>query len=138
MGNASVCYSRYLLDWFKINSAMFAQWADEVFWKFVAFVDISADFADKSFFSFCLWFWFYIVLIVCVGHGFLITHDTCFCDTADEHSMSTEVYILFNLQGHESVDIFIQEYESIVRTVDLLTFKFIYASAGLETKLLEY
>ena len=43
---------------------MFAQWADDVFRKFVSFIDISADFAYESFFAFCFWLWFYILLIV--------------------------------------------------------------------------
>lgn len=52
--------------------------------------------------------------------------------------MGTKVYILFNLQRHKCINIFVQEYQSIIGTVDLLTCKFIYAASGLETKLLEY
>ena len=114
---------------------MFAQRADVVFRKLIAFVDISADFAYKAFLAFCLWLRFYIVLVVGVGHGLLVTHDAGFGDTADEHSMSAEIHILLNLQRHECVDIFIQEYQSIAGTVDLLTCKFICASAGLEAEL---
>ena len=119
-------------DRFKIHSAMFAQWADDIFRKFIAFIDISADFAYPAFFAFSLWLWFYMFLIVGVSHGLLIVHDTGLCDAADEHSVSTKIYVIFHFQRHESIDIFVQEYQSIVRVVHFLACKFIGASAGLE------
>ncbi len=63
-------------DGLKIHSAMFAQRADDIFRKFIAFIDVSADFAYPAFFAFGLWLWFYIFLIVGVSHGLLIVHDT--------------------------------------------------------------
>ena len=114
---------------------MFAQWADDIFRKFIAFINISANFADKAFFAFSLWLWFYMFLIVGVSHGLLIVHDTGLCDAADEHSVSTKIYVIFHFQRHESIDIFVQEYQSIVRVVHFLACKFIGASAGLESEL---
>ena len=114
---------------------MFAQWADDIFRKFIAFIDISADFAYPAFFAFSLWLWFYMFLIVGVSHGLLIVHDTGLCDAADEHSVSTKIYVIFHFQRHESIDIFVQEYQSIVRVVHFLACKFIGASAGLESEL---
>ena len=76
--------SKYLsFDRLEVNSSMFAQRADVVFRKLIAFVDISADFAYKAFLSFCLWLRFYIVLVVGVGHGLLVTHDAGFGDSSD-------------------------------------------------------
>ena len=114
---------------------MFAQRADDIFRKFIAFIDISADFAYPAFFAFSLWLRFYMFLVVGVSHGILITHNTGLCDAADEHSVSTKIYVIFHFQGHESIDIFVQEYQSIVRVVHFLACKFIGTSAGLESKL---
>ena len=114
---------------------MFTQRADVVCRKFIALVDITADFADKTFLSFGFRFWFYVVLVVGVSHGILIAHDTGLCDAADEHSVSAEIHIVFYLQGHESIDIFVQEYQAVVGVVYFLSGKFIGASAGLKAKL---
>ena len=81
----------------KIRHSMLAQRADKVFRQFIAFIDITADLADKSFLSFGLWFRFYIILIVSLGHRFYIRDHTGFCNTADEHSMCIQIYILFYL-----------------------------------------
>ena len=84
---------------------MFTQWADIIFRKFITFVDISADFTYKSFLTFCFRFRFYIFLIIGVAHCLLVTYHAGFCHTADEHSVSAEIHIVFYLQGHESIDI---------------------------------
>ena len=76
-------------------------------------------------------------LIVGVSHGILIAHDTGLCHAADEHSVSAEIYVILYFQGHECVDIFVQEHKTIIRMVDFLAGKFIHASAGLESKLLK-
>ena len=117
---------------------MFAQRADEVIRELVTFVDVATYFADEAFFAIGFWLRFYIFLIVGVSHGVKIVHDAGFGDAADEHSMGTKIYILFNLQRHKCINIFVQEYQSVIGTVDLLICKFIYAASGLETKLLEY
>ena len=122
---------------FKIHSAMLAQRADDIFRKFIAFIDVSADFAYPAFFALGLWLWLYMLLVVGVSHGILIAHDAGLCDAADEHSMSAEIHIVFYLQGHESIDIFVQEYQAVVRVVYFLSGKFIGASAGLEAELLK-
>jgi len=77
---------------------MLAQRANDVFRKFIAFVDIAADFADKTFFTFCFRLRFYILLVISVSHGILITHNTGFCNATDEHSMRIKVDILFYFQ----------------------------------------
>ena len=123
-------------DRLKIHSAMLAQRADDIFRKFIAFIDVSADFAYPAFFAFGLWLWLYMFLVVGVSHGILIAHDTGLCDAADEHSVSAEIHIVFYLQGHESIDIFVQEYQAVVGVVYFLSGKFIGVSAGLEAELL--
>ena len=82
----------------EICSSMFAQRADEVIRELVTFVDVAAYFADEAFFAIGFWLRFYIFLIVGVSHGVKIVHDAGFGDAADEHSMGTKVYILFNLR----------------------------------------
>ena len=116
---------------------MLAQWADIIFRKLIAFINVTAYFAHKAFFTLCLRFWLYILLIVGVGHGILVAHNTGFCDTADKHSMCAKIHVLLHLQRHKGIDVFIQEYQSIVRTVNLLTSEFICAASTLETELLE-
>ena len=118
MRNLSGCF---LSDGLEICSSMFAQRADEVIRELVTFVDVAAYFADEAFFAIGFWLRFYIFLIVGVSHGVKIVHNAGFGDAADEHSMGTKVYILFNLQRHKCINIFVQEYQSIIRTVDLLT-----------------
>ena len=117
---------------------MFAQRADEVIRELVTFVDVAAYFADEAFFAIGFWLRFYIFLIVGVSHGVKIVHDAGFGDAADEHSMGSQVYILLYFQGHKCVDIFVQEYQSVIRTIHLLSRKFIHASSTLETKLFKY
>ena len=125
---------RRLLNRLEVYGTVFAQWADDVFREFVAFINVAADFADKAFLSFGLWFWFDIVLVVGVGHGLLVAHDAGFGDAADEHAVGSEVNVLLYFERHECVDIFIQEYKPVAGTVDFLTGKFICASARLETE----
>lgn len=126
-----------LSDRFKISSSVFTQRADVVCRKFIALVDITADFADKTFLSFGFRFWFYVVLVVGVSHGFLIAHHAGFGHAADKHTVGTEIYIVFYFERHKGIDVFIQEDQSVVGTVHGLTGKFIHASSGLEAKLLE-
>ena len=71
----------------------------------------------QPFFALGLWLWLYMFLVVGVSHGILIAHDTGLCDAADEHSVSAEIHIVFYLQGHESIDIFVQEYQAVVGVV---------------------
>ena len=113
---------------------MFAQRADEVIRELVTFVDVAAYFADEAFFAIGFWLRFYIFLIVGVSHGVKIVHDAGFGDTADEHAMGSEVNILLYLEGHECVDVFVQEYKSVAGTVDFLACEFVSSSAGLETE----
>ena len=72
---------------------MLAQRADDIFRKFISFIDISADFAHESFLAVCFRLRFYVLLVVGVGHGILIAHDTGFCDAADEHTVSAQINI---------------------------------------------
>ena len=76
-----------------------------------------------------------MLLIVSVSHGILLTHDTGFCDTADEHSVCTQINIMFYLERHECIDIFVQKYQAVVCAVHFLACKFINTSAGLKAKL---
>ena len=62
---------RFLLDRLEVYGTVFTQRADDIFRKFITFVDISADLAYKSFLSFCLGFWFDIVLTVGDAKAFL-------------------------------------------------------------------
>ena len=54
----------------KIRCAVFAKRADIICRQFIAFVNISADFTNKTFFAFCFRLWFDVVLIVGICHGF--------------------------------------------------------------------
>ena len=51
--------------------------------------------------------------------------------------MGSEVNILLYLEGHECVDVFVQEYKSVAGTVDFLACEFVSSSAGLETESFE-
>ena len=117
---------------------MFAQRADVIFRKLIAFIDKSADFAYKAFLAFCLWFWFYIFLIVGVCHSIDVVDYTSLCYGTDEHSVCIKIYILLYLQRHECVDIFWQEHKSVVGTKCLHICKFVCCSSALESKVLEY
>ena len=121
----------------EICSSMLAQWADVVIRELVTFVNVSADLADKALFALGFWLWFYIFLVIGVGHGVEIIHYAGLSNAADKHAVCAKIHILFNLQGHKCVDIFVQEYQPVIGTVDLLTGKFIHAASCLETELLE-
>lgn len=116
---------------------MLTQRADIILRKLISLINISANLAHKSLFAFGLWLWFHILLIIGVGHSVLIAHNAGLCNAANEHSVSSQIYILLYLQRHKSVNIFIQENQSVIGTANCLSGKFVYASTGLETKLLE-
>ena len=69
-------FVKTLSNRFKIRSTVFTKWADIVVWEFIAFVDVTADFADEAFFTFCFRLRLYVFLVVGVGHGVLVTHNT--------------------------------------------------------------
>ena len=71
----------------QISHTMFAERADEIFRKFITLVNISAHLAYESFLAFRCRLWFYIVLIVVVGHGLDFGDHTGLGNAADEHSV---------------------------------------------------
>ena len=115
-GNRCFCdaVSIRLLDGFKISRPMFAQRADKILRKLIAFIDISADFADKPFFAFRLRLRLDMVLIIIVGHGFFIAHHAGFGDAANKHPMASEINILLHFQRHKRIDIARKEYLSLI------------------------
>ena len=82
---------------------MFAQRADKVCGQLAAFINEAANFADKPFFAFGLRFWFYVCLIIRVGHGFHTGEHPGFRDAADEHAMGPQIHILFHLEGDKGI-----------------------------------
>lgn len=87
-----------LLNRFKIHGTVFAQRADDIFRKFISFIDISADFAHESFLAVCFRLRFYVLLVVGVGHSILIAHDAGFSDAADKHAVGAQINILLYFQ----------------------------------------
>ena len=61
-----------LFYFLKIGGAVLAKWAYNIFRQGIAFIYISAYFANKSFFTVGLWFWFYVIVIITVGHGIFV------------------------------------------------------------------
>ena len=55
---------------------MLAQRTDEVIGEFIAFVDVTAYLTYPALLAFCLGLRLNLVLIVGVGHGLLIGHDS--------------------------------------------------------------
>ena len=52
--------------------------------------------------------------------------------------MGAEIHILLDFQGHESVDVFRKDHQSVLRTRSLPAGEFVYLTAALEAEVLEY
>ena len=86
---------------------MFAQRTDEVIREYVAFIDIAADLADKSFLAFGVGFRLDVVLIIGVGHRIDIVDDDLQVDDN-----------ILNLEDDASLGVEIKEYvEEVVEEV---------------------
>ena len=116
---------------------MLAEWADEIRWQLIAFIDVAANFADKTFFAIGLWFGFHILLIKGIGHGFHFGKHPGFRDAADEHAVSTQIHILFHLEGDEGIHPLREIDQSIGRPEGLQTVKFICVAAAVEAETLK-
>ena len=86
---------------------MFAEGANEVFGKFFAFVNISANRAAPAFFNFRgLGFGFDVALIISVSEGILGREDFGCSDVGNEHGVGSEVDFVHDFSGNESVYVF--------------------------------
>ena len=117
---------------------MFAERADEVIRKYISFIDISADLADKAFLSFCVRFRLYVVLIICVSHCLFIIHYAGLCHGTDKHAVCVQVNILLNLKRDGSIDVFRQDDQAVVRAYRRDALKFVHCTSALESESLEY
>ena len=116
---------------------MLAERTDKVIRKSIPFIDITADLADKALLPFRLRFRLDIFLIICVGHGILVGHDSRLCHTADKHTVCAQIHILLNFQRHKGINIVRQEIEAIIRTDRLKIRKLVNRAAAPEAKVLE-
>ena len=93
----------------KIRYSMLTKRADKIVRKYISFINVTANITYKAFLSFCLWLWFYIVMIIGISHCILIAHHTRFCYSTDKHSVCIKIHILLYLQGHKCIDVFRQK-----------------------------
>ena len=93
-----LCFSA---DWLKILRAVFAYRTDKIRRKYIAFVNISADFADKTFlFQFCFRSRFNMIEIVLIGHRRNIGKNLFCCHISDKHHMRSEINTAVHLYGN--------------------------------------
>ena len=131
-----------LFQLFEVFCAVLAERADEIFRQRVAFVDVSADFADPAgFLFFDLWLWlrFDVFEVVCVGYGRILVEDCTFRDFSHKESVSAVVVGFDNLCGKESVGAFsyISKAVGTACVISFVTVELVHIPAALETKALE-
>ena len=117
---------------------MLAEGADEILGERIAFIDVAADLADVSLFALGFGLRLHVVLIIGVGHGLLVGKHSRFRYGADEHTVRVEIDVLFNLEGHERVDISGEEYETVVGTERRAILELIGVSAADEAERFKY
>lgn len=121
----------------KISCGVLAKRTDKVLGEGIALINITADFAYKALLALSLRLGLNIILIVGVGHCLLIVDYSCLGDAADEHSVSIEVNVGFNLKRHKGVDVIIKENEAVITAADLSILEFIRVSSADKAKLLK-
>ena len=118
---------------------MLTERAYDIVRKLIAFIDISADLTYITLLAFRFRLRLNVLLVVCVGHGLLVREHSRLGHGADEHTMCIKIDIVLDLQGHEGVDVTVEEDQSVIRADDLFfTGKLIDVSATLETEVLEH
>lgn len=113
---------------------MLTKRTDIILRKLVAFVNITADLADKTFLSLGLRLGLDVFLIIRIRHGFSVGNNPGFGDFANEHSVCSEVYVIFYFERHERIDVFRKKNQSVIASQGLAVGKFIYTSAALESE----
>ena len=98
---------------------------------------IAADLADVALLAFGLGLRLDVVLIVGVSHRLLLGDDARLNDGADEHSVRSQVNVIFNLEREERIDVLREEPKSVVRPHLLNARKLVGRSSRLETEVLE-
>ena len=89
-------FEKALFQRFKIGSGMFAKRTNEIIGKRFAFINVTSDFANVTFFrGFGLGF--YMILIIGIRHSGCIGYNSCLCHRTDKHTMCIKVNILFYL-----------------------------------------
>ena len=89
---------RCVVEPFEIGCGMFAERADVVRRKFIAFIDIAADFAYPAFLLGGGFLRLDVGLIIVVGHRLNVGKCLGFRHAADEKAMRAEIDVVFDLQ----------------------------------------
>ena len=76
---------------------MLAQRTDEVIGEFIAFVDVTAYLAYPALLAFGLGLRLNLILIIGIGHGLLIGHDSGLGHFTYKHAVGIKVHILLYL-----------------------------------------
>ena len=122
---------------FEIGCGMLAERADVVRWKFFAFIDIAADFADPAFLLGGWLFRLDVLLIVGIGHRVEIGKRLGLRHAADEHAVGAEIDVVFDLQGVEGVAVMGEDGQAVGGTRERDVREFVVVAAATETEVLE-
>ena len=119
---------------------MLTDWTDKIFWKRIAFIDISADFTYiSSHLLWCFWFWFDILLIIIITCRWYICQNFCIRYICNEHGMCSQIQRIDHLTANIGIGIPGYIVKSILTACCILIIsKLIYISSRLETKMLKY
>ena len=113
---------------------MLAKRANVIVGQGIALIYVAAHLAHKAFFALGFGPGLYVVLVVGVGHRFLIGNNTCFTYRANKHTVGVKVKILLYLQGHKGVYVAGQEYKTVIAAQRLAIGKLIGGSAACKAK----
>jgi len=123
---------------FKVCNAVLAQRTNEVLGQILALINISANLAYPAFFAVGLGLGFNVVLIVGIGHCFLVGYNARLCYAANKHAVGVKVNVVLNLERHKAVDVLGQENKPVVGAQGSAVGKLVNVSAALEAEVLKY
>ena len=79
-----------------------------------------------------------MLLVIGVGHGFLIGEHPGLGHGADEHAVGIQIHIPLHLEGHHGVNIPPQESQPVIRAQHAFPGEFIHAASALEAEALKH
>ena len=113
---------------------MFAERANKVVGKGVAFVNVSAYLADIALLAFRLRLGLDVVKVIGISHRGLVADNARFGHGADKHSVRAEIDILLDFQRERGVDITRKDDKPVVGTDGIAVRKLIDVSSALESE----
>lgn len=120
---------------------MLANWANEIIWQFVTFVNVTANLTLPTpqlfgcIFSLWLWFRLDVLLVIVVGQRRFVGKHLSILNLGDKHGVRAEIDGFHHMASDESIAVFRNVNHIVHCALFFLTvLKFVDIPAGLELK----